>query len=75
MACGGCCQTTHMKAHKIYISLAKNGRGEIRNYEAKFSNIFFRYISSAKYIKLFFIIKVNTFRGEISMHEISGAKE
>lgn len=30
-----CRQTTHMKAHKIFILLAKNGRGEIRNYVAK----------------------------------------
>lgn len=62
---------------KYLFSFPKNGRGEIRNYVAKNFKTFFRYFSSAKHIKLFFIIKVNTFRGttaEIAMCEISGAK-
>lgn len=47
-----------------------------RKISKHFSDIFLP--STAKHIKLFFIIKVNTFRGragrEIAMCEISGAK-
>lgn len=79
IACGvalgvGCCQTTHTRAHKIYIFSTEEWSRRDKKLWGEISNIFFRYISSTKYIKLFFIIKVNTFRGEISMHEISGAK-
>lgn len=69
--------TTYMKAHKIFIFATKEWSRRDKKLCGENFKYIFRYISSAKHIKLFFIIKVNTFwgeSGEISMHAISGAK-